>query len=168
MFAENPLSRHEELIKLALERQTAMEASISGYGYQLTGDPAADSVGIVVSMLENAQPRERHAARVKAAFTAGGFVAGSWVDEKVMMKALMETSDKISDTDKTSAPEWKTILETFEKGKLEPIALPDPDKNQSADMAVINKMLDEMANDDLAWTDPTVLDQLLDIAEGYP
>ena len=78
-----------------------------------------------------------------------------------MMVALMETSDKISDSDKTSAPEWKTILEAFEKGKLEPIALPDPDKDQSADMGVINKMFEEMANDDLAWTEPTVLDELL-------
>ena len=65
VFAENPRSRHEEHIKQGMERQTAMEASISGYGYQLTGDPAADSVGIVVSMLESAQSGERHGAGLR-------------------------------------------------------------------------------------------------------
>ena len=168
VFAENPRSRHDELIKLALERQTAMEASISGYGYQLTGDPAADSVGIVVSMLESAQSGERHGARLKAGRTAGGYVAGRWVDEKVMMKALMETSDKISDSGKTTRTEKKTIVEAFEKGKLEPIALPDPDVDQSADMGFINRIIEEMATRPIAWADTNFLEQLLRLRENDP
>lgn len=164
LFVEQPLSWRERA-RLEVEAQMAMENSISGYGYQCTGNPAVDSVGIVVNMLKSALAGARHGVRLKAGRTAGGYVAGGWVDQDVMMAALRETSDKISTERQTSASEWKAILDAFEEGKLKPIALPDSAADQAADMGVIDRMFEKMKNDNLAWTEPEVLDELLKLQD---
>ncbi|HUW38095.1 MAG TPA: helicase RepA family protein [Rhodocyclaceae bacterium] len=74
-----------------------------------------------VRILTDAAPGERHAARLHAGKLAGGFVAGGVVEESAMLAALVEASDKISDTGETTPTEMAALMDGVETGRGEPI-----------------------------------------------
>ena len=84
-----------------------------------------------VAILTNAKPGGRHSARLKAGRTAGGFITGGLADEANISDALIQASDDVSDGGETSPAEMKTLMDSIERGKTEPLT-----DNHNADWSI--------------------------------
>jgi len=109
----NPEKKQVGIIGSANPANPANPANLSGNDDILTKR--------VVCLLQSAVPGERHNARLKAGRLAGGFVASGLLNESEIINQLMSESDYIADNGHTDKSEIKTILDSIEIGKKEPI-----------------------------------------------
>ncbi len=75
----------------------------------------------IIDIMQKTSTGTRHGGRLGAAKLAGGFVGGGFLSEQKAMDVLVQISDSISDSGKTSNSEYKTLIDGMEYGKAEPI-----------------------------------------------
>ena len=79
------------------------------------------AIDVASGLLRKAKAGERHGARVKVGKLVGGYVAGGWAREDLLVAAVMFVSDEISDGSHTNDVEIKTIHDGIAYGKGSPI-----------------------------------------------
>lgn len=75
-----------------------------------------------VNIIQQAVDGERHNARRKAGFLAGGYIGGGMLTEHDILPLLLSASDRIAAGGKTTESERKTIINGIEAGRLHPIS----------------------------------------------
>jgi hypothetical protein len=79
------------------------------------------AIDVASGCLRKAKAGERHGARMKVGRLIGGYVAGGWAREDLLVAAVMIVSDEISDGGHTNDVEIKTIHDGIAYGKGSPI-----------------------------------------------
>lgn len=90
----------------------------------ITESDFADSISVAFNKeLKDGVKGNRHAARISAAYFAGGLVSGYSVNGQIMLEYLMKFSDSVADGNVTSESEKMSIRDCFKAGFEKPLML---------------------------------------------